>query len=111
MNNYEWSYEKLSNGVWVCDICTERIFNQDENPQFINYGVDHSALGLDTVLLLLDMLAEGRPARRQSKKTDSHDNAKDVEKLTLSQRKVVKVLKATWKSLGLYHDEEDLKGK
>ena len=42
---------------------------------------------------------------------NSDDNAKDVEKLTMSQRKAVKVLKATWKSLGLYHDEEDLKGK
>ena len=73
--------------------------------------MDHSTLGLDTVLLLLDMLAEGRPARRWSKKIDSHDNAKDVEKLTLSQRKAVKDLKTTWKSLGLYHDEEDLKGK
>ena len=54
--------EKLSNGVWVGDIFTERIFNHDENPQFINYGVNHSALGLGKVLLLLDMLAEGRPA-------------------------------------------------
>ena len=105
------NYEKLSNHVWVGDICTERIFNHDENPQLIIYGVDHSALGLDTVLLLLDMLAEGRPARRWSEKTDSDDNAKDVEKLTFSQRKAVKVLKATWKSLGLYHDQEDLKGK
>ena len=98
------NYEKLSDGVWVGD-------NYDENPQFINYGMDHSALGLDTVLLLLDMLAKGRPAKRWSEKTDSDDNAKDVEKLTLSERKAVKVLKATWKSLGLYHDEEYLKGK
>ena len=40
------NYEKLSDGVWVGDICTERIFNYDENPQFINYGIDHSALAL-----------------------------------------------------------------
>ena len=40
------NYEKLSNGVRFGDICTERIFNHDETPQFINYGVDHSALGL-----------------------------------------------------------------
>ena len=73
----------------------------------------HNLLIMEWITVLLDwyMLAEGIPARRWFKKTDSDNNAKDVEKLTLSQRKAVKVLKATWKSLGVYHDEEDLKGK
>ena len=32
--------------VWVGDICTEMMFTHNESPQFINYGVDHRALGL-----------------------------------------------------------------
>ena len=40
------NYEKVKNGIWVGDIATERIFNHDETPQFINYGVDGTALGL-----------------------------------------------------------------
>ena len=40
------NYEKVKNGIWVGDIATERIFNHDETPQFINYGVDGTALDL-----------------------------------------------------------------
>ena len=40
---------------------------------------------------------------------DSDDNTRHTEKFTLSQRKAVKVLKKTWESVGLDHDEEDLK--
>ena len=100
-----WNHEKLwkSNGVWVGDTCAERIFNHDETPQFIDYGVDHSALGL--------VCAGREETCKEMIQENSDGNAKDVEKLTMSQRMAVKVLKATWKSLGLYHDEEDLKGK
>ena len=42
---------------------------------------------------------------------DSDDNARDVEKLSLSQRKAVKILKITWKSVGLDHDEKHLNEK
>ena len=31
---------KVGPGVWVGDIDLSRIFNHDETPQFINYGVD-----------------------------------------------------------------------
>ena len=33
-------------GVWTGNIDTERIFNHDETPQFINYGVDGTPNGL-----------------------------------------------------------------
>ena len=62
----------------------------------------HNLLMMEWITVLLNwyMLAERKPARRWSVKTDSDDNTKDIEKLTLSQRKALKVLKATWKSLG-----------
>ncbi|XP_065675916.1 uncharacterized protein LOC136092125 [Hydra vulgaris] len=34
------NYKKIKKDVWVGDIATERVFNHDETPQFINYGVD-----------------------------------------------------------------------
>ena len=40
------NYEKLENGVWKGDIDTARMFNFDETPQFINYGVDGTQSGL-----------------------------------------------------------------
>lgn len=38
--------KKISDGIWEGDIDTSRIFNHDETPQFVNYGVDGTALGL-----------------------------------------------------------------
>ena len=38
--------EKSSEGVWHGIIDTKRMFNNDETPQFINFGVDGSASGL-----------------------------------------------------------------
>ena len=38
--------KKLSGGIWEGEIDTNRIFNHDETPQFVNYGVDGIALGL-----------------------------------------------------------------
>lgn len=38
--------KKSSEGVWYGEIDTKRIFNRDETPQFVNYGVDGSASGL-----------------------------------------------------------------
>ena len=38
--------KKLSGGIWEGEIDTNRIFNHDETPQFVNYGVDGTALGL-----------------------------------------------------------------
>ena len=29
-------------GVWIGDLDTSRVFNHDECPQFVNYGVDGS---------------------------------------------------------------------
>ena len=37
---------KVGPGVWVGDIDLSRIFNHDETPQFINYGVDGIPNGL-----------------------------------------------------------------
>ena len=33
-------------GVWTGELDTTRVFNHDETPQFINYGVDGTATGL-----------------------------------------------------------------
>lgn len=38
--------EKIEKGVWKGSIDTTRVFNQDETPQFINYGVDGTPSGL-----------------------------------------------------------------
>ena len=38
--------EKVENGVWTGEIDTTRLFNHDETPQFINYGVDATQSGL-----------------------------------------------------------------
>ena len=38
--------EKVDEGVWTGDIDTNRIFNHDETPQFINFGVDGTPSGL-----------------------------------------------------------------
>lgn len=38
--------EKIDDGVWNGDVDTSRIFNNDETPQFVNYGVDGTAAGL-----------------------------------------------------------------
>ena len=38
--------KKSSEGVWHGVIDTKRVFNHDETPQFVNYGVDGSASGL-----------------------------------------------------------------
>lgn len=40
------NHEKINDGVWKGDIDTTRIFNHDETPQFINYGVDATQSGL-----------------------------------------------------------------
>ena len=37
---------KVSTGVWEGDIDCSRVFNHEETPQFINYGVDGTAQGL-----------------------------------------------------------------
>ena len=37
---------KVGPGVWEGDIDLSRIFNHDETPQFINYGVDGTPNGL-----------------------------------------------------------------
>ena len=37
---------KLKSGIWTGNIDTTRIFNQDETPQFVNYGVDGTPSGL-----------------------------------------------------------------
>ena len=39
------NYEKLENGIWDGDIETLRLFNFDETPQFINYGVGATQSG------------------------------------------------------------------
>ena len=39
------NYEKLDNGIWDGEIDTSQIFNFDETPQFINYGVDATQSG------------------------------------------------------------------
>jgi len=33
-------------GIWEGDVDLTRVFNHDETPQFINYGVDGTAQGL-----------------------------------------------------------------
>ncbi|XP_066924340.1 uncharacterized protein [Clytia hemisphaerica] len=38
--------EKVEPGVWTGDIDTSRVFNHDETPQFVNYGVDATQSGL-----------------------------------------------------------------
>ena len=37
---------KVKPGIWTGDIDTSRIFNHDETPQFVNYGVDGTPSGL-----------------------------------------------------------------
>ena len=37
---------KVEPGVWEGDIDTSRVFNHDETPQFVNYGIDGTANGL-----------------------------------------------------------------
>ncbi|XP_047122289.1 uncharacterized protein LOC124819384 [Hydra vulgaris] len=49
--------KKLEPGVRKGDIDTKRIFNFDETPQFINYGVDGTNSGLAYV-------ARGEPCRK-----------------------------------------------
>ena len=38
--------QKVEPGVWTGDIDTTRVFNHDETPQFINFGVDATQSGL-----------------------------------------------------------------
>ena len=38
--------KKVAAVVWEGDIDCSRVFNHDETPQFINYGVDGTAQGL-----------------------------------------------------------------
>ena len=38
--------EQVEPGVWTGNIDTSRIFNHDETPQFVNYGVDETQGGL-----------------------------------------------------------------
>ena len=38
--------EQLDTGVWNGNIDMARIFNHDETPQFVNYGVDGTPSGL-----------------------------------------------------------------
>ena len=38
--------EQDDKGIWRGDIDTTRIFNCDETPQFINFGVDGTCTGL-----------------------------------------------------------------
>jgi len=38
--------EKTKTGIWSGDIDTSRLFNHDETPQFINYGVNATQSGL-----------------------------------------------------------------
>ena len=38
--------ERVDTGVWKGDIDTGRIFNNDETPQFVSYGVDGTSSGL-----------------------------------------------------------------
>ena len=38
--------EKIEGGIWLGDIDLKRIFNHDETPQFVNYGVDGTQAGL-----------------------------------------------------------------
>lgn len=40
------NYVKIDEGVWTGDIETTRIYNHDETPQFINFGVDGTPSGL-----------------------------------------------------------------
>ena len=40
------NFENIEPGVWKGDIDTTRVFNQDETPQFKNYGVDGTSSGL-----------------------------------------------------------------
>ena len=39
------NYEKLDNCIWDDDIDKSQVFNFDETPQFINYGVDAKQSG------------------------------------------------------------------
>ena len=39
------NYGKLDNGIWDGDIDTSQVFNFDEMPQFINYGIDATQSG------------------------------------------------------------------
>ena len=39
------NYKKIASGIWNGDIETKRLFNFDETPQFINYGVDGTQSG------------------------------------------------------------------
>ena len=45
-NGIMMNAENFLDGVWSGSINTHRIFNHDETPQFINYGVNGSASGL-----------------------------------------------------------------
>ena len=38
--------EQLETGAWSGNVDTTRIFNHDETPQFVNYGVDGTPSGL-----------------------------------------------------------------
>ena len=38
--------EQIDDGIWKGKIDTSRIFNCDETPQFVNYGVDGTSTGL-----------------------------------------------------------------
>ena len=38
--------KKITDSIWEGEIDTNRIFNHDETPQFLNYGVDGTSLGL-----------------------------------------------------------------
>ena len=38
--------KKIESGVWTGETDTRRVFNHDEVPQFINYGVDATVSGL-----------------------------------------------------------------
>ena len=38
--------EQVDDGLWEGVIDTSRVFNHDETPQFVNYGVDGTPAGL-----------------------------------------------------------------
>ena len=38
--------EHIEEGIWKRNIDTTRVFNSDETPQFIHYGVDGTSSGL-----------------------------------------------------------------
>ena len=38
--------EHIEEGIWKRNIDTTRVFNNDETPQFIHYGVDGTSSGL-----------------------------------------------------------------